>query len=142
MSWFSGLLGLGGSPAETVNAVADGLDGLFTSDDERLSHEEVMERLRQQPSRAQVALNAVEAQHRTIFIAGWRPFTGWVCGLALAYQYLINPMIIWVITITAEFPDEIVYPPTLDMSVMMPVLLGMLGLGTLRTVEKSKQVTK
>lgn len=134
MSIFSKMLGLKDASA-VVKGVADGLDGLFTSDDERLTHAEVMTRIKQDPDKAQMAVNAVEAGHRTMFIAGWRPFTGWVCGMALAYQYLLNPLIIWIVTLSMDKP---IYPPELDMSVMMPVLLGMLGLGTLRTVEKTK----
>jgi len=139
MGWVSNLLGLGGDAAETVSAVADGLDGLFTSDDERLTHKEIRERLRQEPNKAQMAINAVEAKSRTLFVAGWRPFVGWVCGMALAYQYLLNPIIIWIVTIAMDNPE---LPPALDMSVMMPVLLGMLGLGGLRTAEKIKKVSK
>jgi Holin of 3TMs, for gene-transfer release len=137
MGWLSGLLG--GNVSETVTAVADGLDGLFTSDDERLTHKEVMERLEQQPAQAQMAVNAVEARHRSIFVAGWRPFVGWVCGMALAYQYLIHPILSWIVTLTVDAP---IYPPEIDLATMMPVLLGMLGLGALRTVEKTKKVAK
>jgi len=137
MGWFSGLLG--GDIAGTVEAVASGLDGLFTSDDERLTHKEVMERLKQQPAQAQMAVNAVEARHRSIFVAGWRPFVGWVCGIALAYQYIMHPILSWIVTITVDVP---VYPPEIDLSTMMPVLLGMLGLGALRTAEKVKKVAK
>jgi len=139
MSWLTSLVGLGGSPVDTVNKVAEGLDGLFTSDDERLTHKEVMERIKQDPDKAQLSVNAIEAAHRSLFVAGWRPFTGWTCGLALAYQYIANPIAAWVITITMEVP---VYPPPIDLSVMMPVLLGMLGLGGLRTIEKNKGSSK
>ena len=141
MGWISKLTGglLGGNVPETVTAVADGLNGLFTSDDERLTHKEVMERLEQQPDQAQMAVNAVEARHRSIFVAGWRPFVGWVCGMALAYQYLVHPILSWIVTIYVDTP---VYPPEIDLATMMPVLLGMLGLGGLRTAEKIKKVSK
>lgn len=131
--FFKGLVGLGGDASKTVDSVASGLDGLFTSDEERLTHNEVMERLRQEPHKAQLAVNAIESKHRSIFVAGWRPFIGWVCGFALAYQYLLHPIIAWIVTIAMETP---VYPPAIDMAVMMPVLLGMLGLGAMRTTEK------
>jgi len=128
-----------GDVSKTVDSVANGLNGLFTSDDERLTHKEVMGRLKQEPQKAQLAVNAIEAQHRSIFVAGWRPFTGWVCGLALAYQYVLHPLIAWIVTITMETP---VYPPEIDLAVMMPVLLGMLGLGGMRTMEKSNGSTR
>ena len=131
--------GMGGDAVETVQEVASGLDGLFTSDDERLTHAEVMERIKQDPDKAQIAVNAVEAKHRSIFIAGWRPYIGWVCGIALTFQYILHPIISWLVTLMMDKP---VYPPLLDMSAMMPVLLGMLGLGGLRTYEKLKKVSK
>lgn len=129
----------GSAIADTVSEVASGLDGLFTSDDERLTHGEVMERLKQEPAKAQVSLNAIEAKHRSIFVAGWRPFTGWVCGFSLAYQYLLNPILAWIVTITMDTP---IYPPSIDMAVMIPVLLGMLGLGGMRSYEKKSGVSK
>ena len=79
----------------------------------------------------QTKINAVEAQHRTLFVAGWRPFIGWICGGALAYNFVIRDLFIWV-TKTTEAP------PALQMDHLMTVLLGMLGLGGLRTYEKIK----
>ena len=79
----------------------------------------------------QTKINTVEAQHRTLFVAGWRPFIGWICGVALAYNFVIRDLFIWV-TKTTEAP------PALQMDHLMTVLLGMLGLGGLRTYEKIK----
>ncbi len=79
----------------------------------------------------QTKINAVEAQHRTLFVAGWRPFIGWICGVALAYNFVIRDLFIWA-TQTTEAP------PALQMDHLMTVLLGMLGLGGLRTYEKIK----
>ena len=83
----------------------------------------------------QTKINAVEAQHRTLFVAGWRPFVGWICGVALAYNFVIRDLFIW-ITQTTEAP------PALQMDHLMTVLLGMLGLGGLRTFEKIKDKVK
>tara|TARA_R100000900_G_scaffold55208_1_gene44528 strand:+ start:1278 stop:1658 length:381 start_codon:yes stop_codon:yes gene_type:complete len=83
----------------------------------------------------QTKINAVEAQHRTLFVAGWRPFIGWICGVALAYNFVIRDLFIW-ITQTTEAP------PALQMDHLMTVLLGMLGLGGLRTYEKIKDKVK
>src|SRR5210317_988422 len=79
----------------------------------------------------QSEINKVEAQHRTVFVAGWRPFIGWVCGVALAYNFVVRDLFIWAIK-----PEEV--PPALQMEHLMTVLLGMLGLGGLRTYEKIK----
>jgi hypothetical protein len=87
---------------------------------------------------AQLGINKVEAGHRSIFVAGWRPFIGWTCGVALCYTYVLQPIIIFVMTQTGQ----VVPLPEMDLSAMMPVLMGMLGLGGLRTFEKFKGVSK
>ena len=79
----------------------------------------------------QSEINKVEAQHRTIFVAGWRPFIGWVCGVALAYNFVLRDLLIWFIG-----PEQV--PPALQMEHLMTVLIGMLGLGGMRTFEKFK----
>ena len=83
----------------------------------------------------QTKINEIEAQHRTIFVAGWRPFIGWICGIALMYNFVIRDLFIWVVK-----PESI--PPALQMEHLMTVLLGMLGLGGLRTFEKIKDKSK
>jgi hypothetical protein len=87
---------------------------------------------------AQLEINKTEAAHRSIFVAGWRPFIGWTCGLALAYTYVIQPIAVFALAHTGYLIDL----PTLSMSEMMPVLMGILGLGGLRTFEKFKKVSK
>ncbi len=88
---------------------------------------------------AQVEVNKAEAQHRSIFVAGWRPFVGWVCGLALAYHFVLAPIILFA---TAIAGIEIPKLPSFDMETLTTVLLGMLGLGGLRSFEKYKGVSK
>ena len=87
---------------------------------------------------AQLEVNKQEASHRSVFIAGWRPFVGWTCGLALFYTYLAQPMAMFILAQTGD----LVQLPHVDLSMMMPVLLGMLGLGGLRSFEKYKGVSK
>lgn len=127
MSFFSKLLG--GSAAEPIQAVGGMFDKLFTSDEERLQAEAVLEKLRQHPGELQAAINQAEAGHRSLFVAGWRPFLGWVCGVGLAFPFLVNPVLQWV---TGD-PG-----PVLPLDALMELVLGMLGLGTLRTWEKVK----
>ena len=76
---------------------------------------------------------------RNIFVAGWRPFIGWTCGISLAWTYVGIPIAQFAL---AQAGQLHVILPTVDMSEMMPVLLGMLGLGGLRTFEKFKGVSK
>jgi len=87
---------------------------------------------------AQLDINKTEAAHRSIFVAGWRPFIGWSCGVALAWNYIAQPVLVFTLAQTGNLVDL----PALDMSQMMPVLMGMLGLGGLRTFEKYKSVSK
>ncbi len=87
---------------------------------------------------AQLDINKQEAAHRSIFVAGWRPFIGWSCGLALAWTYVVTPILQFTLAQTGYLVDL----PAMDMSQMMPVLMGMLGLGGLRTFEKYKNVSK
>ena len=87
---------------------------------------------------AQLEINKQEAAHRNIFVSGWRPFIGWSCGIAMCYAYIIQPITVFVLAQTGN----LVSLPTLDLSEMMPVLLGMLGLGGLRSFEKYKKISK
>ena len=87
---------------------------------------------------AQLDINKTEAAHRSIFVAGWRPFVGWACGVSLAWSYICQPILTFAL-VQAGYGVEL---PALDMSQMMPVLMGMLGLGGLRTFEKYKSVSK
>ena len=84
--------------------------------------------------KVQSEINKMEAQHRSVFVAGWRPFIGWICGLALAYNFIIRDVIAWV------SPD--IMPPAIQMDQLITILLGMLGLGGLRTFEKIKDKSK
>ncbi len=82
----------------------------------------------------QTKINEIEAQHRNLFVAGWRPFIGWVCGMAFSYHFVFFPII------RTIYPD--IEFPILDTEPLFTVLLGMLGLGGLRTYEKLKDKTK
>tara|TARA_R100000149_G_C5856635_1_gene123724 strand:- start:759 stop:1166 length:408 start_codon:yes stop_codon:yes gene_type:complete len=87
---------------------------------------------------AQLDINKQEAAHRSIFVAGWRPFIGWSCGIALAWTYVVTPILQFALAQSGHLIDL----PAMDVSQMMPVLMGMLGLGGLRTFEKFKNVSK
>ena len=86
----------------------------------------------------QLEINKTEAAHRSIWVSGWRPFIGWSCGVALAWTYVITPILNFILAQTGHLMDL----PAMDMGEMMPVLMGMLGLGGLRTFEKFKGVAK
>lgn len=80
---------------------------------------------------AQIEVNKVEAASANIFVAGWRPFIGWCCGAIFACNYIGTPLLAWLSPLLG-----IPAPPRLEIGEVLPVLLGMLGLGTLRTVDK------
>ena len=88
-----------------------------------------------QQQQLQVSTNNIEAASNRLFVAGWRPFIGWICGLALLARYFVIPTLAWVSTAKGWPP-----PPELDWSDLMPLLFGLLGLGAMRTVEKVKKV--
>ena len=106
-----------------------------------LAHEiaTMSERHAQQLALSQIEVNKAEAASGSVFKGGWRPFIGWVCGFAFAYHFILQPILIFG---TAVAGISLPPLPEFDMSQMMPVLLGMLGLGGLRTYEKNKGITK
>jgi hypothetical protein len=88
---------------------------------------------------AQIEVNKIEAQSPSFFKSSWRPFIGWVCGIAFAYHFVLQPFLIFGLTV---YGIQIPSLPVFDMSTLMTVLGGLLGLGTLRTYEKSKGLTR
>jgi len=125
-----------------IGPISTLLDKIIPDADERsrLAHEiaTLAERQAHEIAKAQIAVNREEAASHSIFVAGWRPMVGWVCCAGLATNYLLVPICNFILTIT-ESPITV---PPLDLSEMMPVLLGMLGLGGLRTYEKTKDVAR
>lgn len=90
-------------------------------------------------AKGQLAINATEAAHTNIFVSGWRPFIGWVCGFAFAYALVIQPLLMFSL---AAFGKVLPPLPNIDTNLLGWALGGILGLGTMRTTEKIKGVTK
>ena len=101
-----------------------------------------LEELRQNGDLAIIAgqndINKLEAANPSLFVSGWRPFVGWVCGSALAFQLVLGPMIVW----GAEMIHRPINPPVMQTELLTTLLIGMLGLGGMRTVEKLQGVSK
>ena len=118
-----------------VGAVAPLLDKVIPDADERnkLAHEiaTLAERQAHENAMAQIRVNEVQAAHKSLFVAGGRPAIMWICAVGLLYNVLIHPLLdVWY-----EMPE-------VNTDVLMPVLMGLLGLGGMRTVEKLKGVAR
>lgn len=104
----------------------------------RLAHDlaTMAEKHAQEINKAQLEVNKVEAGHASLFVSGWRPACGWVAVFGLAGNFMVIPFTNFVLALL----DIDVTIPLIDTATMMPVLMGMLGLGGLRTYEKSKDI--
>ena len=129
---------------ESLIAPVTGLLDKFIEDKDqkaRLAHDlaTMAERYAHELAQGQIEINKQEASHRSMFVAGWRPFVGWCCGVALAWHFVLAPFIIFGSAYAGvPLPDL----PQFDMSSLLTVLMGMLGLGGLRSFEKVKGLTK
>lgn len=88
---------------------------------------------------AQNKVNLAEAQHKSVFVAGWRPSIGYICAAGLGWAYVLQPMTAWIF---AAFAPELPPPPMVNIDGLYQLVLAMLGMGGLRTFEKIKGVTK
>lgn len=128
--------------AQPVEALGNVFDKLFTSDEERAIADQVMEKIKQRPQILQGEINKLEAQHRSIFVAGWRPFIGWVCGASLTAYYIPQFVIASILWVKACWAAGILQPYPADASGLLELVLALLGMATIRTVEKLGKVTK
>lgn len=80
----------------------------------------------------QLEINKIEAAHTSVFVSGWRPAVGWISALGLGIQFVVNPLITW----ASAFVGRPIVFPNLDLSLLLTLLGGMLGLGGLRSYEK------
>jgi len=121
-----------------IKPVARILDKFIVDKDlkEKLEHEIKLEI--QKANIAQIEVNKAEALHRTVFVAGWRPFIAWNCGIAISYHFLVQPIIVFVLSANGINYDL----PEFDMGSLMTIILGMLGLGGMRSFEKFKGLTR
>lgn len=127
------LLGIG-SVIEGVGKVAE---HFVTTDKERMAMELENRKLDQQNDMAQIEVNKVEAQSASLFTSGWRPFVGWICGFALLYVALLDPVARFVAQVLLNYTGGF---PVIDTTITMQVLFGMLGMSGMRSFEKSKGV--
>lgn len=121
--------------ASLIGPVTGLLDKFVEDKDQKnaLAHEiaTLAQKQAHESAMGQLEVNKVEAAHKSLFVAGWRPFVGWVAGIGLAYNVIIAQILgIWFTV------------PEVDPSLLTPVLMGMLGMGAMRSYEKSKGVQR
>ena len=127
----------------TVQGVADVFDQFMETDDEKRAAELVMIKLAQKPAELQVGLNKIESAHRSIFVAGWRPYIGWVLGTSLALYYLPQFAMASVLWVRVCWGEQVLVPyPITDIKGLIELIMGMLGLAGLRTIEKFGGISK
>ena len=125
-----------------IGPVAGLLDKFIPDADEKMKIaaelSTMAERHAQELAKRQLEVNKVEAASKSMFVAGWRPAVGWVCVLGMAMNFIIVPLGNFGLSVA----DIQVVIPMIDTSQMMPVLMGMLGLGAMSTVEKVQKVSR
>lgn len=129
--------------AQSLIAPVTGILDKFVEDKDQkaaLAHEiaTIADKQANEQAKAQIQLNAVEAATGSLFIAGWRPAVGWCCALAMLLNFILIPFI----NLGLDVANVAIQLELINMETMMPVLLGMLGLGGLRTAEKIKGVQR
>ena len=128
----------GDTAGGVIKAVAEVADEYFETDEEKRQFQERVEQRIAETNKAMIELNKQEAQHRSIFVAGWRPFVAWICGVAMGLKFIVFPLVVFAF---ALFGIEVI-PPDIGWQELSVVLMGLLGLGGLRTVEKARGLTK
>ena len=118
-----------------LNVVAGIIDKVAGHVDKFTLDKEEKAQLIQEINKAQIEVNKVEAGSTNLFVSGWRPFVGWTCGFALCYHFVLQPLLMFVLSAIGK-PMEL---PVFDMTTLTTVLMGMLGLGGLRSYEKVKR---
>ena len=127
------------SIAESIIGIADKVLGKFIPDKtlrDQLRHE--MNMAFHAANLAQIEVNKAEAASKNMFVAGWRPSVGWICSIAMAYHFIVQPFLLFILNANGVDVDL----PEFEFAQLSTILMGMLGLGGLRTYEKMKGVAR
>lgn len=135
-------LGLGDAAAKPIEAIGNVIDKAFTSDSEKLSAQELIERLRQNPQMWAAEVNKLNASDPRLFNSGWRPSIGWVCSISLGLYYIPQFILAAFLWCKMCLIADKLLPYPIDPSSLIELVGVMLGFGTLRTVEAIKGVIK
>ena len=135
LNLLGGILGGKGGALKTIAKV---VGKIHTSEEEKLDKKILMQRIQQKLAEKQLDVNAKEASHRSIFVAGWRPFIGWIGGLALMFEFILSPCIEWY----AKFAGLNLTAPEIQTGPLLAIVTSMLGVAGMRSFEKAKGLTK
>ena len=129
---------LGGGKGGALATISKVVDELHTSEEEKLDNKILMQRLQQKLAEKQLDVNAKEASHRSVFVAGWRPAIGWCGALALFFAFILSPCIDWY----AKFSGMDIVPPAIETGPLLAIVTSMLGVAGMRSFEKAKGIAK
>ena len=132
MSWVSNILG--GTTTGLITGVAGAIDRFVETGEEKKAAELLFRKIEQNPAKWQAEINKVEAGHRSLFVAGWRPAIGWICAMGLAWGWIVAP------TLQFFFPEQPM--PEIKLGETIGLVMAMLGMGGLRSYEKKNKLTK
>jgi len=118
-----------------IQPVGDILDKFIADKDLKIKLSHELEKEIISLNKAQLEVNKVEAKHSNIFVSGWRPAIGWICGFSIGYHFILEPIIQYILIVNAiQFET-----PEFDFSQLSTIVMAMLGMSTLRTYEKTKK---
>ena len=135
LNLIGGLLGGKGGALKQITNV---IDELHTSEEEKLDKKILMQRIQQKLAEKQLDVNAKEASHRSVFVAGWRPAIGWCGAGALFFEFILSPCIEWY----ARFSGLDLTAPEIQTGPLLAIVTSMLGVAGMRSFEKAKGLTK
>lgn len=136
------MFGVGAALIGAIPSVVKAVTGSIKNKDERLAIEQqirlaILEEATKSDL-AQAKINTQEAAHKSLFVAGWRPYIGWVCGAAITWAFLLHPIVVWASNLFGVAPPQ----PLIATDNLMELVAGMLGLAGLRTWEKRVGVAR
>lgn len=125
---------LGNGIGSTVQGIAGAIDKFIETPEEKKAAKIILMKLQQRPDEVQAEINKIEAGHRSLFVAGWRPAIGWVCTTALTWGWIIAPILQFI------YPDRMM--PAIEVGQAISLIMALLGMGALRSYEKRSGLTK
>lgn len=132
----------GKTAVTAAEGLANVVDRFVETPDEKAAMEQVRRRMLMEPGKAQVELNKIEAGHRSVFVAGWRPFIGWVGGLGLAFYYIPQYALGTWLWVEMVRETRVMHPYPVDSDGLLQLVLAMLGMGAMRSLEKLQGKSK